>query len=326
MHLSIVTTLYRSEATVREFHRRISAAARQLTDDYEIIMVDDGSPDGSLQAAVELVAQDPRLKVIELSRNFGHHRAMMTGLAHAAGELVFLIDVDLEEDPELLARFWQIWHDEDVDVVYGLQQKRKGALFERLSGAFAYAVFRLLLPVRIPVNHITVRLMSRDYVRALVAHRERQTVIGGLWVITGFRQLGVPVAKGSRRATTYKVGRKVHALVESVTSFSEVPLIGVFYLGIFIMSMSVIGAVYLIWRRLSGVVLGGWTSTLVSIWFLGGLTVFSIGVVGLYVSRIFLETKQRPYTIVRRVYGAEAGGAARPDGHGQVGADVTIAH
>ena len=323
MELSIVTTLYRSESTVREFHERITRAASEITGNFEIIMVDDGSPDRSLDIALELQRQDPRLKVVELSRNFGHHRAMMAGLEYAAGDRVFLIDVDLEEPPELLGRFSELFREEDVDVVYGLQSKRKGGLFERVGGAIAYLLFTWLLPMKIPLNHVTLRLMSRDYVGALVSHKERQTAIGGLWVITGFRQIGVPVEKGHRGGTSYRVGSRLHALIESVTSFSETPLVVVFYSGIFIMLLSTALGAWLVWRRISGEILGGWTSTLVSIWFLGGLTVFSIGVVGLYVSRIFIETKQRPYVIVRKVYGGAESDDRTPK---EIGADATIAH
>lgn len=306
MQLSIVTTLYESAATVREFHRRMSEAARALTDDYEIVMVDDGSPDESLKVALELVETDPRLSVIELSRNFGHHKAIMTGLRAAEGTLVFLIDVDLEEPPEVLHEFNETLRARDVDVVYGVQKRRKGGAFERLTGAFAYALFRLLIPIRIPRNHITVRLMRREYVTALTSHGERQMVIGGLWVITGFKQVAVPVDKGHRGATSYRPLKKLHALIESITSFSEMPLLIVFYLGICIMLISGVMGGWLVWQKAGGVVMSGWVSTMVSIWFLGGLTVFSVGVVGLYVSRIFIETKQRPYTIIRRMHGRAA--------------------
>src|SRR5262252_2144774 len=120
MRLSVVTTLYKSERCVEEFHRRMTIAASELTDDYEIIMVDDGSPDKSLETALRLAATDRRLSVVELSRNFGHHKAMMTGLAHARGELVFLIDSDLEEDPAWLSMFYAAMRSDAADVIYGV--------------------------------------------------------------------------------------------------------------------------------------------------------------------------------------------------------------
>lgn len=302
MKISVVSTLYNSSPYIREFVGRIRASALKLTSDYELVLVDDGSPDDSLRTAVGQMTDEPRLRVIELSRNFGHHKAMMTGLEHAAGDLVFLIDSDLEEPPELLTAFHEKLSREGLDVVYGVQQSRKGRFTERLFGVIAWRMIDLLLPIRVPRNHSTVRLMTRDYVQALVRHKESKTAIGGLWVMTGFRQAGVPFNKGSRGTTTYTLRRRLVILLESITSFSEMPLYFVFYLGLTVLFISAIIAVLLVIRKLTGQVLPGWVSTLVSVWFLGGLCIFSIGVVGLYISRIFIETKNRPYTIIRKVH------------------------
>ena len=306
MKLSIVATLYNSSAYVAEFVQRARAAALQLTPDYELVLVDDGSPDDSLRTALALLAGEPRLRIVELSRNFGHHKAMMTGLEHATGELVLLIDVDLEEPPELLQPFHEKLRAGDLDVVYGFQEARKGGLSERLFGFLAWKLIDALLPIKIPGNHSTVRLMSRDYVDALVRHKETKTAIGGLWVLTGFRQAGLPFQKGSRGATSYSFRHRLFTLLDSITSFSETPLYFVFYLGLIVLLCSAAIGGWLLWLKLTGVVLAGWVSTLLSVWFLGGLAIFSIGVVGLYISRIFIETKRRPYTIVRKLYGGGA--------------------
>jgi putative glycosyltransferase len=139
MKLSIVATLYQSAPYIPEFLRRAAASASELVgDDYEIVLVNDGSPDDSLAVAVAATAQDPHLRVVDLSRNFGHHKAMMTGLAHARGELVYLLDSDLEEEPEWLARFAARLRELDCDVVYGVQVTRKGEWFERWSGQLYY--------------------------------------------------------------------------------------------------------------------------------------------------------------------------------------------
>lgn len=303
MELSVVTTLYKSAPYVEEFYRRITIEAQKITDDYEIIMVDDGSPDNSLEIALSIFENDPRLRIIELSRNFGHHKAMMTGLEHATGDLVFLIDSDLEEPPELLTYFYRQSTDEGWDVVYGYQeQKRKGGWIERHGGRLAWWFINIMLPVEIPFNHSTVRLMTKDYTQALVRHKEQKTAIGGLWVITGFHQSGVAFVKDARDESTYSFRARSLMLLDSVTSFSEIPLFAIFFLGLWILFISGIFGIYLIFRRFSGAVLSGWVSTMVSIWFLGGLAIFCIGVVGLYISRIFIETKGRPYTIVRRIY------------------------
>lgn len=302
VHLSIVTTLYKSSSHVDEFYRRIKAAAETLTESFEIVMVDDGSPDNSLALAVEIAMQDPRARVIELSRNFGHFKAMMTAIEHAHGEYVFLIDSDLEEPPELLTQFYELLTNGDWDVVFGQQESRKGNFFERSTGAIAWWLVNKLLPNKVPRNHCTVRLMRANYARALVLHKEHKTAIGGLWVETGFKQVGIKILKLSRRSTSYPLRLRLIVLLDSITSFSERPLYLVFAIGLAILTLSITVSVGLFALWCSGHVLAGWISVMVSVWFLGGLSIFCIGVVGLYVSRIFIETKFRPYTIIRKTY------------------------
>ena len=300
--LSVVTTLYRSAAHLEEFYRRMTAVASRVAPDHELIFVDDGSPDDSLHVALALCASDPRVSVVELSRNFGHHRAMMTGLARARGDLVFLIDSDLEEQPEWLELFANRLHASDVDVVYGVQEKRKGSSFERATGYVFYRLFNALSDVQMPRNVSTVRLMRRRYVRNLVAHRDRELFIAGLWALTGFRQEPISIAKVSASPSTYTIGKRITNLLDAVTSLSRRPLVLVFYLGLTVVLASALGVIYLVYERIASGFLPGWTSLIVSVWMLGGLTLFSIGLVGLYLSRIFIETKRRPYTVIRQVY------------------------
>ena len=311
MRLSVVTTLYKSEGTVAEFVARAGAAAGALTPDYEIVMVDDGSPDRALELAIALAQKDPRLKVVELSRNFGHHKALMTGLAHARGDFCFLIDSDLEEPPELLAQFWQRLQGESRDVIYGYQERRAGGLVKRATGRLAYKIFDLLLAARIPTNHLTVRLMRRAYVDALLLHGETQLVIGGIWAITGFRQSGLAVDKLDKGTTTYSVWRRWKIMLDSVTNFSAAPLIAIFYVGLAISFAAGLFAASLLLRwAFGGVGVAGWLSVMVSVWFIGGLGIFFIGIIGMYLSKIFVETKNRPLTIVRAVHQSGGGETA----------------
>jgi putative glycosyltransferase len=303
MKLSIVTTLYQSAAYVEDFHGRIAESAQQVGDDYEIILVNDGSPDDSLAVAVELHRQDPRVRVVDLSRNFGHHKAMMTGLAHARGERVMLMDCDLEEDPALLERFCDEMDKTDADVIYGVRDHRKGGFVERVSGKIFYGIFNALSNFPLPENLVTARLMTRRYVDALVQHREREILIAGLWEATGFEQIAVTVEKQHKGSSSYNFRRKMVHLVNAITSFSNKPLVYIFYIGTFILCVSSAAAFGLVCYRLFGGVLrGGWASLMVSLWFLGGLIIFALGVIGIYLSKIFSETKQRPFTIIRAVY------------------------
>ena len=303
MKLSVVTTLFRSAEYIEEFHARATRAASQLTPDYELVFVNDGSPDDSLERAVALYERDVHVRVIDLSRNFGHHKAIMTGLEHARGDLVFMLDVDLEEDPEWLEEFHAVLTRTGADVAYGVQKARKGRLWERFTGAVFYKSFNALLEHPIPHNVVTARLMTRRYVRSLVQHREREITLAPLWVITGFQQIAVPVNKKSRGDSVYTLRHRVDVFVNAVTSFSNRPLVYIFYLGCFIMATSGVYGALLIWRSTHGEVgVPGWASLIVSIWFLGGVTIFCLGVIGVYLSKVFIETKQRPYTVVRALY------------------------
>jgi putative glycosyltransferase len=304
MKLSIVATLYQSAPYITEFHERATAAAKLLVgDDYEIVFVNDGSPDNSLDIAVQLTEIDSNVVVVDLSRNFGHHKAMMTGLAHTKGDRVFLIDSDLEEEPEWLLSFTEQMDAETSDVVYGCQRKRKGGFIERVSGSIFYSLFRLLTGLAQPNNIVTARLMSRRYVDSLLLHQEREVNIAGLWIITGFKQCHQFVKKHSTSPTTYSLSGKFSHFVNAVTSFSSQPLVFTFYSGLFI-SISALG--YIAYLSIRYFLIAsppdGYTSIIASIWLFSGLIVFFIGVQGIYISKVFSEVKQRPYTVVRQIY------------------------
>jgi putative glycosyltransferase len=304
--LSIVTTLYRSAATIELFYGRAMKAAQTVTDDIELIMVNDGSPDNSLDLALELQRRDPRVVVVDLSRNFGHYKAMMTGLSHASGDLVFLIDCDLEERPEHLALFYRRFAQGDSDVVYGVQQSRRGGFVERVGGTLFFALIDALGDRPLPRNLITARLMTAEYVNALVQHRDREFVISDLWQTTGFRQNQIVVEKLSTSPTTYSFAKRLDLAVKHLTTSSTRLLYLVFYTGlsIFVVSIGVI-LFYLTRYITSGIGVSGYTSQIISIWFLGGLITLILGILGIYMANILAETKRRPYTVVRGVHRAQ---------------------
>lgn len=304
MKLSIVATLYQSAPYIIEFCKRATTSAKQLVgDDYEIVLVNDGSPDNSLDVAVNLAKLDSHVTVIDLSRNFGHHKAMMTGLANAVGERVFLIDSDLEEEPEWLLSFDKQMDKDECDVVYGVQEKRKGSFLEKITGYIFYRLFRFFTNVNQPNNIVTTRLMSKRYVTSLLNHQEREVNIGGLWIITGFKQGEQLVKKHASSPTTYSLADKFSHLVNAVTSFSSKPLEITFYFGLFVSLSALTYIFYLIFNYIFvATPPGGYTSIIASIWFFSGLIIFFIGVVGIYVAKVFSEVKQRPYTIIRHIY------------------------
>ena len=304
MELSVVTTLFHSERHVDEFHSRTVAAVSVATNDFEVVYVNDGSPDGALGRVLALQQQDPRVVVVDLSRNFGHHRALMTGLQQARGDHVFMIDSDLEEAPELFADYWTArGNDDALDVVYGVQEQRKGGWFERLSGRVWYRLFALLSNIDYPADGVTARLMSRRYVDAVTSYPETQLELWGIFVLAGFEQRAIRVAKSSKGTSTYSFGRKLRMMVDSITSFSSIPLVGSFVLGLLIAAISFGFIIYLLVQRyVYDEIIEGWTSTLISIWFIGGLILFSLGIIGIYLAKMFLEIKNRPLTVIRKIH------------------------
>lgn len=302
MKLSIVTTMYCSGPYLEEFYKRIKKTIRKITSNYEIIFVNDGSPDDSFSRALSFYNKDSHVKIVDLSRNFGHHRAIMTGLSYAQGDYIFLIDCDLEEEPELLEKFWQKMKTlNDVDVIYGLQEKRKGGWFERFGGYWFYRLFSLLISFDIPTNMSTVRLMTKRYVQSVLSFPEKELILFGIMIITGFNQQPIKIQKYHQKRTVYSLRRKITLVVNAITSFSNKPLIYIFYLGVVISIVAFVGIGYLLIRKIFFGIFVGWTSLIVSVWLVGGLIIFSLGIIGIYLSRIFLEVKNRP-VIVKNVY------------------------
>jgi putative glycosyltransferase len=297
MLLSIVATLYNTEPHLLEFYERITKCAEEITHEYELILVNDGSPDKSLELAVSLHEKDQRVKIVDLSRNFG--------LEYAQSEYVFLIDSDLEEPPETLKLFWgEIQDNQDFDVIFGVQGKRRGGLLERVSGTLYYKVVNWLSDVQVPENFLTVRLMTRRYTCNLVQYKERELNFSILTELVGFKKKKIVVEKSITGPTNYSIFQKFSVLINAITSSTNRPLWLIFYLGLTITLCSSIFVVkLLIDRGVYGIGLAGWTSVIASIFFFGGLIIFVLGIIGIYLSKIFVEAKQRPYVVVRNIYG-----------------------
>lgn len=308
IEISIVTTLYYSAPYLEEFYRRIRTEVDKITSNYEIILVNDGSPDNVLEVALSLYENDSQIRILDLSRNFGHHRAMMTGLRHSTGKYVFVIDVDLEEPPELLGRCWnRITEDQEIDVVYGQIEKKPQTFLRNLLSSSFYFIFNLLSPFAIPRCALMARLMKRRYVDALLTYTERELFIPAIWIDVGFHQVHIPARKTYKGNSTYTLKKRLIMAVDAIASFSNTPLLLVFYVGSAISAMAITFILYLILLKIffSQIILG-WTSIIASIYLMGGFIMFSIGVLGIYLSKIYTEIKHRPYSIVKHLY--ESGG------------------
>jgi len=312
LKLSVVTSLYRSSRYIDEFYRRISTDAEKLTSAFEIVFVNDASPDDSLEVARRLCTTDPRVKVIDLARNFGQHRALMCGMRHADGERIFVIDVDLEEEPENLSRFWYAMdEDPEADVVVGQLEKKTLPFAKAFTSDLFYKVFNAFSPVQVSDRDIVSRLMRRSYVEALLQYGEAELFLPAVWKDAGFRQMRVAATKVYDGNSSYTFRKKLAMAIDAITSFSSKPLIGIFYLGLLSSSAATLVILYLLVHKLFwGRVFLGWTSLMAALFLIGGVIIFSIGVVGIYISKIFLEVKGRPTTLVRAIY--QRGGARAP--------------
>ena len=308
MKLSIVSTLYRSKIFLDKFLIEIEKAIQLIQiDDYELIFVNDGSPDNSLQHLITLKKEKySKIKIIDLSRNFGHHYAMQAGLIEAKGDLIFLIDNDLETHPNVLVNFYKTMkEDKTLDVVYGFQEIRKGNFIERTLGGLFWILINKLSDTKIPHNILTERLMTKEYVKALLRLNDANLFLGGMMFWVGFNQKGFAIEKGERvGASTYSLKKRTDLMLQAVTSFSGKPLVYLFYFGLIMSFLSALLIIHLIVQKFLYVdeVQLGWTSLVaINILVLGLICTF-LGVIGIYVYKIFKQVQGRPNVIIKKIH------------------------
>lgn len=305
VRLSIVSTLYQSEKTTREFILRCLNASKDLgIERPEIVLVNDGSTDQSLNIAIATLKdlEQVKGKVVDLSRNFGHHKALMTGIRHAEGEVIFLIDSDLEESPELLIQLYQERRRSGCDVAYGVQRIRRGSAKEKVTGSLYYWLFRTLSGLSFPESVLTARIMTRRYAEALLMHQEYEPYLIGLWAITGFEQHPVFTTKSTRNQSRYTLKKKIRLAVNSIASFTDRPLKATLYAGLLSFATFIVCTCFQVGAYIiTGSVPEGWTSIFLSIWGFGSCIIAMLSVNAIYLSKIYIETKKRPYVIERAI-------------------------
>lgn len=303
-HISIVSTMYRSQQFLDKFLEACLEALAQVgCTDFEIVMVNDGSPDGSLAWVAAQQAILPQLVIVDLSRNFGHHAAMQAGLSVATGDLIFLIDCDLEVSPLVLSDLHAKLTESGSDMVYGYQEARKGGVFEKYAGGLFYTGFNMLSEVKIPENITTERLMTRRYVKALLQLGDKNLFLGGMMTWAGYQQLGIPLQKSQRKGpSSYTLMRRVSLMVNAISAFSAKPLTLLFNAGVSITGVSLLYGFYLIGRKiLFNDALTGFTSVMALIAFSLGITTMALGIIGIYLGKIYTQVQNRPTFIVRDV-------------------------
>ncbi len=304
--ISIVTTVYRSQKTVDQFVERVLSAGSQVAQNVELIIVDDGSPDDSAAIVRTMVDSDSRIRLVQLSRNFGHHKAMLAGLEEARGDMVFLIDSDLEEPPELLVEMMRVIAEKPVDCLYGVQKGRKGGIVERLSGKVFYWLFGALSEVKMPENVSTLRLMSRRYVRSLVQFRDKNPVFVPLSLLAGYPQAPFSFVKESTSKTTYSLRRRISLMLLAITTFSGRPLQLMFLASLIMAMVGLTYGLYVVTLALTGPVQDGWSSLMAVVVFFFSLNAVFTGLIGLYVKQVLDEVKDRPRSVVQEIYSSAA--------------------
>jgi polyisoprenyl-phosphate glycosyltransferase len=308
---SIVIPIYNEEESFLPLVKRLREVMDQLDGPAEVILIDDGSRDGSYALMEQANSEDPRFKLLQLSRNFGHQVAITAGMDVAAGQAVIVMDADLQDPPEVILQMIDRWK-EGYEVVYALRERRDGeTLFKRRSATLFYGIQRRLADTDQPVDVGDFRLVDRKALDAFLQMRERNRYVRGMFSWIGFRQTAVPYARASRQAgqSKYPLRKMVRLALDGFVGFSTVPLRFALTLGLVMAVGAVLYGIVLIALKLSGLsYVPGYASLLVTITFLSGVQLVVIGMVGQYVARIYDEVRGRPLYLVRDARGFAAGG------------------
>jgi dolichol-phosphate mannosyltransferase len=308
-HLSIVAPCYNEEACLPEFHRRVENAARAVVgDDYEIVLVNDGSRDRTWRVIQDLVAADPHLIAVNLSRNYGHQLALTAGLQICRGARILVIDSDLQDPPELLGDMMQRM-DDGADVVYGRRRTRDGETwFKKTSARLFYRLLRRLIDVDVPADTGDFRLMSRRVLDQLNAMPEHYRFVRGLVSWIGFQQVPLDYDRDPRFAgeTHYPLMKMLRFAVDAITGFSITPLRTAAWLGFLLGLGSLLMLCYTLGSWALGLTISGWTSLTTIVLIIGSVQLVTLGIIGEYLGRLYIEVKQRPLFVVESVMGQHA--------------------
>jgi polyisoprenyl-phosphate glycosyltransferase len=305
LRLSIVAPCHNEATGLAELHRRVSIVARAVAgEDYELVLVNDGSSDHTWEVMRNLVASDPRAAAVNLSRRHGHQLALTAGLSLCRGERILTIDSDLQDPPELLVDMWRLMNSSSADVVYGQRRERPGeTLFKRGTAAILYRLLRRIGYGDLPVDTGDFRLMTRRVVRILNGMPERHRFIRGMVSWIGLRQVPISYERSPRRSgsSSYPFARMIGLALDAITSFSIVPLRIASLFGLFLGAFSLLMLAYTLGSWGLGRAVDGWTSLTTIVLVLGSMQLFLFGILGEYVGRLYLETKQRPLFVIDRV-------------------------
>ena len=301
MKYSVIAPIYNEVENIPELSRRVRAVMEQTGEVWELLLVDDGSTDGSTEQILQLAEEDPRVVPVIFARNFGHQIAVTAGLDYSRGEAVIIIDADLQDPPEVMLDLIAKWR-EGYQVVYAVRSKREGeSLFKLFTAAVFYRLIQRITDVNIPMDAGDFRLMDRSVVNVLNSMRERHRFLRGMSVWVGFKQIGVEYERAARLSgeTKYPLRKMIKFASDAITGFSYFPLQVAMYLGFVSAGISILAIPVVIALRLAGSqAFFGQASALIAVLFLGGVQLISLGILGEYIGRLYDEAKGRPLYIV----------------------------
>ncbi len=301
---SIVVPVYNEAENLPELHRRIRDVMDSLGEPWELVLVDDGSMDGSTEQIRHLAQSDPHVRPVIFARNFGHQIAVTAGLDYARGQAVIIMDADLQDPPEVIPRLIERWR-EGYEVVYAVRAEREGETwFKKATAAFFYRLIYRIADVKIPLDTGDFRLLDRKVVEVLRQMRERHRFLRGMAAWVGFRQIGVEYRRAARFAgeTKYPFRKMLRLALNAITGFSYFPLQLATFFGFFCAGLAIFSIPVVIILRMTGwQAFQGQATTLIAVLFLGGVQLISLGILGEYIGRIYDEVKGRPLYVVREV-------------------------
>lgn len=303
IQLSVIVPIYNEEGNITELYERITETLISITENYEVIFVNDGSRDNSLPMLLQLAEKDSHIFYIDLSRNFGHQLAVSSAIDACRGEAVVIIDADLQDPPELIKDLY-IKLKEGYEVVYATRSQREGeSYFKKITAKLFYKILANFSSVKIPVDTGDFRIMDRKIVDLLKKMPEQNKFLRGQIAWMGFRQTSISFHRQERKQgqTGYPLSKMLNFALDGITSFSDVPLKLVTRLGFFISMISFLVIIYAIYSHfVLHRTITGWTSLIISSMFIGGVQLFSIGIIGEYISRINRNVLQRPLYIINK--------------------------
>ena len=302
---SIVLPIFNEQNNIPLLYRRLTSVMNEITGDYELIFIDDCSSDNSFEVLQDLHVKDSKVKILKFTKNNGHQIAVTSGLEYASGQAIIIMDADLQDPPELIPEFVKK-HNEGYEIVYAQREKRDGeSVTKKISAYLFYRIMKYLVNIDIPLDVGDFRLIDRRVVNSLNSMHERNKFLRGLISWTGYKQTGIKFIRDARNSgeTNYTITKMLKLALDGICSFSYVPLRLATVLGITVSFFSFLLAVWALYTKYTKDVALGWTSLMISIWFIGGVQLLTMGIIGEYIGRIYDEVKMRPLYILDKKIG-----------------------